>query len=123
MKAIIWSLCVVLTLFFSACDRNQVRSFIPGTYVNHAGSEFSKASDTLLIEAGSNNRYLIQRKTGFNRIRGGKLGKCEYETEAWTAVFDEQAKLLKETRRGKELVFDPSAGSLRIGSRVYQKIN
>lgn len=122
MKTIILSVCAVLMLFFSACDRDQVRSFIPGTYVNHAGSEFSKASDTLVIEAGSNNRYLIQRKTGFNRIRGGQIGKREYETEVWTAVYDEQAKILKETRRGKELVFDASAGILRIGSRVYKKI-
>jgi len=123
MKTIIWSVWAVLMLFFGACDRDQVRSFIPGTYVNQAGSEFSKASDTLVIEAGSNNRYLIQRKTGFNRIRNGKLGKREYETEVWTAVYEEEAKLLKETKRGKELVFDPSAGTLRISSRVYRKIN
>ena len=123
MKTIILSVCAVLMLFFSACDRDQVRSFMPGTYVNQAGSEFSKASDTLVIEAGSNNRYLIQRKTGFNRIRGGKIGKREYETEVWTAVYEEQSRILKETKRGKELLFDPSAGTLRIGSRVYQKIN
>jgi hypothetical protein len=123
MKTIILSVCAVLMLLVSACDRDQVRSFIPGTYVNQAGSEFSKASDTLVIEAGSNNRYLIQRKTGFNRIRAGKVGKREYETEVWAAVYDEQTKILKETRRGKELVFDPSAGTLRISSRVYRKIN
>jgi len=123
MKTIIWSVCAVLIAFFSACDRDQVRSFIPGTYVNQAGSEFSKASDTLVIEAGNHNRYLIQRKTGFNRIRDGKTGKREYETEVWTAMYDEQSRILKETRRGKELVFDPSAGTLRITSRVYRKIN
>ncbi|HMI01278.1 MAG TPA: hypothetical protein VK541_02280 [Pedobacter sp.] len=116
----------LLTLFFLSvlfgCKDNDTRSFMPGTYVNHAEGTYAVADDTLVVEHAENNNYLIHRRTGFNRIENGKKGNREYETEEWNAVYDQKLKTLRETRRGKILTFYPKAGKLKVGNREYIKL-
>lgn len=107
----------------AACTTDKTRSFIPGTYVNSAGSEYSVANDTLVITPAESNNFSIHRKTGFNVITDGKKGKRQYETEEWNAIYDEGTKTLTETRNGKLITFYPETGTLEVGKREYTKIN
>lgn len=116
-------LCAVALVMTIACKTEKIRSFIPGTYINKAGSEFSIANDTLVIEPSESNIFYIHRKTGFNLVTDGKIGKREYEIENWNAVFDEKTKTLTETKKGKLITFYPDSLRLKVGNRSYQKIN
>ncbi|MCY1523992.1 hypothetical protein D9M68_589070 [compost metagenome] len=115
-------LCAVVVAIFTACESDNVRPFISGTYINIAGSEFSIANDTLVIEPSESNNFYIHRKTGFNLINDGKVGKREYETENWNAVYDEATKTLTETKKGKLITFYPDSAKLMVGKRAYQKL-
>lgn len=116
-------LCAIAVLLTTACTTDKTHSFIPGTYVNSAGGEYSVADDTLAIEPAESNNYRIHRRTGFNLIRDGKKGKRQYETEQWNASYDEGTKSMTETRQGKIITFYPESNSLRVGTREYHKIN
>ena len=116
-------LFAIAAVLLAACSNDQTRSFIPGTYVNHAESEYSVADDTLVIEATESNNFRISRKTGFNQIRNRKQGRREYETEDWTTIYDEGTKTLTETRKGKLLTFYPETGRLFVGKKEYRKID
>ena len=105
------------------CSSDTVRDFMPGVYVNSAGGEFSVASDTLVIERVEGNNYVIHRKTGFNLVSDGKIGKREYEQEEWRTVYDPQSQLLTETKKGKLITFFPKKKVLLVGRREYQKID
>lgn len=102
---------------------DKVRNFMPGTYVNTAGGEFSVASDTLKIELVEENNYIILRRTGYNLITGGKVGVREHETEQWNCAYSTATKTLTELKKGKVIAFFPDSGSLKVGRRVYKKIN
>ena len=118
-------LLIALVMGVSACTRNKIKDFIPGTYVDSASSEYSVAFDTLIIELAEkqSNNYLIHRKTGFRRIDDGKPGKAQYETEEWVAVFDPDTGVLNETATGKTITFYPETNKLRVVKREYQKID
>jgi len=110
-----------LVSVISACERDRIRDSIPGTYLNSAGGEFSKADDTLDIVAAEGNQFLIHRRTGFNLIESGKIGARQYEKEEWKALYDESTKILTETAKGKLISIYPDSGYLSIGKRKYQK--
>lgn len=116
-------LSLSLLVFKLAGCHNDPLSTISGTYINAANGEFSRANDTLVIQAGQGDQYLIHRKTGFNRIREGHAGRREYETEEWKGTYDQASGLFTQSRNHKQLRFDPKAKKLVIGSRTYQKIN
>ncbi len=116
-------LCAIAVSMITACKTDNIRSFIPGTYINNASSEFSIANDTLVIEPSESNVFYINRKTGFNLVNDGKIRKREYETENWNAVFDECTNTLTETKKGKLITFYPDSLRLKVGNRSYQKIN
>jgi hypothetical protein len=122
MKASILLIAFV-AMIMAACTSDKTRSFIPGTYVNSAGSEYSVADDTLFIEPSGSNNFLIHRKTGFNLIEEGKKGERQHETEQWNAVYDEGTKALTETRKGKIITFDPESKTLKVGKREYRKLD
>lgn len=110
-----------LLSMMTACERDRIRDSIPGTYVNSAGGEFSKADDTLEIEAAAGNQFLIHRRTGFNLIEYGKLGARQFQKEEWRAVYDESTKILTEAVKGKLISLYPDSGYLTVGKRKYQK--
>lgn len=116
-------LCAIAVTIVTACKSDKVRPFIPGTYINNAGGEFSIANDTLVIEPSESNNFNIHRKTGFNLINDGKVGKREYETESWNGIYDEDTKTLTETKKGKLITFYPDSAKLMVGNRTYNKIN
>ncbi|MEJ2901663.1 hypothetical protein WAE58_04480 [Pedobacter panaciterrae] len=112
----------LLVALMTGCQLDKTREFMPGTYVNSAGGKYSQADDTLLIVPAQSNNYLIERRTGFNRITDGIKGKREYEKESWNAIYDEGTKALQETRLGKLITFYPDSAFLKVGKRVYNKL-
>lgn len=110
-----------LLMQFGACKRDQARDFLPGTYTNSARGEYSQADDTLVVEAAESNQFLIHRRTGFNIIDGGKIGKRQYEREEWNAVYDEGTRTLTETRKGRLINIFSGLGYILIGKRKYTK--
>ena len=122
MKNLIILSAIAVSLI-TACKTDNIRSFISGTYINNAGSEFSIANDTLVIEPSESNSFYIHRKTGFNLVTDGKIGKREYGTENWNAIYDESTKVLTETKKGKLITFYPESAKLKVSNRTYQKIN
>jgi hypothetical protein len=114
------SLSLLLIIGFQACNSPQS---LEGTYVNTAGSEFSFASDTLIVEHEENNRYLIHRSTGFQLLDdAGKPGVMQHEKEEWTAVYDPETAVMTERRNGKLITFDTDKGIMTVGKRKYKRI-
>ncbi|MEJ5996617.1 hypothetical protein WG904_19470 [Pedobacter sp. Du54] len=120
IKLLLW-LCSCLAL--ASCTSDKIREFMPGTYVNSAGGEFSVASDTLKVELIEGNNYQILRSTGYNLIRNGKVGAREHETDQWSCAYSTASKTLTELKKGKIITFYADSGTLKVGRRVYQKIN
>ncbi|WP_144043693.1 hypothetical protein [Sphingobacterium cellulitidis] len=116
-------LIAVLAVITASCKSDRTKAFIPGTYVNSATGGYSTADDTLTIVPTDVDTYNIHRRTGYNRIREGKKGQREHETEQWQAVYDKATKTLIENRMGKHITFYPESNSLRVGTREYHKVN
>jgi hypothetical protein len=122
-KAIITIVAIVGLL--AACHSiSKDQSFIPGTYVNQAQSEFSVANDTLVITQAKNteNIYLITRKTGYRRISDGKLQGLQHQVKHWTGMWDDQKQLMQILQTGNTLIFQPGQNSLLNGTSIYGKL-
>lgn len=123
MKAVKLLLVLCSCLALANCTTDKVRDFMPGTYVNSAGGEFSIAVDTLKVELVEGNNYQILRSTGYNLIRDGKVGVRQREAEQWSCAYSTATKTLTEIKKGKVITFYPDSGNLKVGRRVYKKIN
>lgn len=117
MRKLIWGLLLAIV---AACNLAGSDSVV-GTYVNHSEGEYSIADDTLAVSALDGEQFRVQRRTGFNLVRDGVVGKREFETEQWTLVFDKEMSAYREVKRGKVLHYDSETKALRIGNRVYEK--
>ncbi|MFB9843938.1 hypothetical protein [Mucilaginibacter ginsenosidivorans] len=124
MRTAIKIMLLPIGLWAACSNKQQVRDFIPGTYVNQAQSAYSIASDTLLLipDEHAGNLYQVVRGTGFQRIRDGKLQPKEYKVKTFSGVWDEAKQILQITQDGSILVFQPDAQTLTVGTAVYHKL-
>ncbi|MBO9674154.1 MAG: hypothetical protein J7577_11960 [Sphingobacteriaceae bacterium] len=125
MKKVFKMSCALGLLgILGACKMgNHKKDFIPGMYVSHARGEFALASDTLVISVGAgDNAFVIDRRTGYQRMTDGKLGKQEWGRETWAGVFDPGSGLVREIRKGRLIRFVPDSAYLLIGRRLYRKV-
>ncbi|KIA92243.1 hypothetical protein OC25_17550 [Pedobacter kyungheensis] len=114
------SMTLVLIIGFQSCKQ---AASLEGTYVNDAGSEFSIAHDTLIVEHEEGSRYLLHRRTGFQLLDDtGKAGKLQHEKEEWTAVLDKESGILTENRKGKQISFSADGETITVGKRKYKRI-
>lgn len=117
-----------LAVLATACRGNEegsTKSTINGTYARQAESEYSKAMDTLIVtpydvKAGT---FIIIRRTGFNRIKDGKLQPKENKQERMIGVWDEESHQLQELKEGKIYTFPSDGNELLAGTAKYRKIN
>jgi len=117
------AVCTLVVLSCNGTKDDNIKSFIPGTYVKHITNEFNKGIDTLYIRHMSDNTFSITRVSEFNRIREGKLMPVVRKSEIWTAVYNKDEQVLQETKKGKVLSFLPKQKLLLVGSSEYKKIN
>lgn len=126
MKTLSMILSPVL-LLWAACGspaKPAAADFIPGTYVSQQQSEYSVANDTLVITSaqGTENIYLITKKTGYRRIDNGKPQAPEYKVKKLTGNWDAQKQLLTIMQNGLLISFQPEQNKLMIGSNEYWKL-
>ena len=121
MKTLKTVFIAFIVAFIAACHADPSREFLSGTFTSSATGEFSKADDTLVIEPAASNNFLLHRRTGYNLIREGVIGKRQHEREEWRAVYDESTRSLSELRKGKVITIYPDSGYLLIGRRKYTK--
>ena len=123
MKTMKFLLGLCLGFALAGCSSDKVCDFMPGTYVNSAGGEFSVASDTLKVELVEGNQYRVFRRAGYNLLRDGRIGKREFGAEVWSCAYSTDTKTLTELKKGKMISFYPDSGILKVGRRIYKKIN
>jgi len=124
MKKLFISIFAIVGILAACHSISNDQSFIPGTYVNQAQSEFSVANDTLVIVQAKNtdNIYLITRKTGYRRITDGKVQALQHQVKHWTGMWDNQKQLMQILQTGNTLTFQPGQNSLLNGTSIYGKL-
>lgn len=114
----------ILLLACESSKSDEIRAFIPGTYARFSDHEMRKEYDTIKInvisEAGNN--YSLIRSSSFQRKLDGKEFPWEYTKEEWTAVYDENKRVLNETHKGKVISFVPEKSILLVGTTEYKKL-
>ncbi len=119
---------LLLSIALGACrgddDVAGTKSTISGTYIRRAESDYSKTMDTLIVtpydtKAGT---FIILRKTGFHRIKDGKLQPKEKKQERMITVWDEETHQLQELKEGKLYTFPATGTELLAGTAKYRKV-
>jgi YD repeat-containing protein len=118
-------LIALIALFFVGCNNKASKGDLSGTYTNQSKSEYSTASDTLIITtmSESTNAYQIERKTGFQKIRNNITQLKLYRNEKWQATWDADKQILSETDLGRQISFDKDKHTLTLKNTQYQKTN
>jgi len=107
---IVFKMILFPILLLAACGGPA--GFQPGTYVNHAESEYSVADDTLVIAPD----YRVTRNTTYHR-RGGQPRRL---VKHFNGVWDADKQTLELTQTGTLLIFRP--GELRLANSTYRKL-
>lgn len=116
------SVWVLVVLSCNETKNDEIKSFIPGTYVKHIVNEFNAGNDTLIIRQMNDNLFRITRVSVFNRIREGKRMPLTRKKQIWTALYNKDEQALHETQKGKVISFLPNESTLMVGSSEYKKI-
>jgi len=122
MKTLKLMLLLAIALMAIACNRAKDRA-ISGVYVVDTKNEYTILSDTLVIEAYNLEAgvYQIEKRSGYQLIRDGKILPKQYRQKSWQATFDKEKELLSETAYGKQIYLNTAAGTLSFGA-TYHKI-
>lgn len=122
-RIIIISILAVLALGCGSKDR--LRAFIPGTYVGHFETDYSRGNDTLFINPLSykGNSYSIIRKVTYSHLRKGKGIDTEHKTDNWVGVYNPQTGVVYENSEGTVYSFAPDKNILYRGNQVYHKLD
>ena len=123
MKALSFIIILAIVAFIGCTSNSQSKS-LSGTFTNQSKSEYSTASDTLIItpSSQSTNSYEIERKTGYQKIRNGVTEAKEYKTEKWQSTWNEDKQVLSETDYGRQITPSKDGNSVTLKNTQYQKI-
>ena len=114
--------CLALVLMLGSCGRGAGLS-VAGTYVSHESGEYSISKDTLLIlAAGGADNYQLIRRSGFQRIRDGKLQPEEMKVQEYTGKYDPKSLVIRLDGEDKQVRFFAGGKSLLLAKREYHKI-
>ncbi|WPU94804.1 hypothetical protein SNE25_04620 [Mucilaginibacter sabulilitoris] len=111
-----------IALLITGCT-NLADKAVSGVYVTTSKNEYTILSDTLIIEAYNltAGTYHIEKRSGYNLIRGGKVLPRQFSQKRWTATFDKEKQVLSESALGKQIYVNTSAGTVSSGA-TYEKI-
>jgi hypothetical protein len=116
-------LIVLLVILFARCKSGS-NNDVSGIYTNESKSEYSIASDTLIITlvTQTENIYQIQSRTGYQIIKNKALLPKQYKQMKWEATYDSQKKTLSEGDLGIQIRMATNRNSLFMKSTEYQKV-
>ncbi len=79
--------------------------------------------DTIKIEpiSAAGNNYHLVRSSYFQKKLDGQALPWEYKAEEWTAVYDDDLKVLNERKKGKVISFIPEEKTMLVGTTQYKK--
>jgi hypothetical protein len=125
IKSLFVSSMLLLLIACESTTSDKIRAFIPGVYARFSDHEMRKEYDTIRISiiSETGNNYGLKRSSSFKRKLDGKKYAWEYTKQEWTAVYDENKRVLNETRKGKVISFIPEKRMLLVGTTQYKKIN
>jgi len=125
MKNYLHFFIIAPLIWLAACNKkaDQIKSFIPGTYVNFAKGAYAQANDTLVITLVKDNAFLITRNTTYQAIREGKLLPRRRQVRRLNGIYDTQNQVLDETTNGRIFRFELDKRLLKVNQAVYKKIN
>ena len=116
-------LIALTVILFYSCSPAAKKTDISGTYVTQFKNEYSITSDTLVVGSeGNSQTYNIERRTGFNKVRDGKILPKEFKVAKWVSSYNSDRQLLQETELGKQISVLTEKQSLKLGDTEYQKV-
>jgi hypothetical protein len=118
---------VFISVLFAACNnlrKDEVKKFIPGTYIRSSQNEFGKEYDTLVItmQNQSANEYKILRKWRYDRVLDGKALEPEYKQTKTSGIYDANTNQMQETESLEVFTFDVESKLLFNGTNKFTKI-
>ena len=125
---IIFLLHIEALLLICSCDslisKDEIKEFIPGTYIRFSQHEFGTEYDTLVITLQNKtaSEYKILRKWKYERVLDGSAIEPEYKRLTTSGIYDAKHKLLQETETGNQFSFDVKGKLVFIGPTKYQKL-
>lgn len=104
--------------------KDEIRDFLPGTYIRFSQHEFGTEHDTLVIslQNESAGEYKIVRRWKYERVLDGKAIEPEYKFTTTAGIYHSGRKLLQERETGDFLSFDVTEKLLFNGPVKYQKL-
>lgn len=113
----------VFISWMMSCSRgadDELRAFIPGTYVREIDHAFAVGMDTLIIIRLEAGMYRIEKRSGLRRLYGGKKRPFESRKERWLGKYEEKTGMIQVLKNGKLLFFDQDKNRLLPGSLEYR---
>ena len=108
----------------SSLPKDEVKEFIPGTYIRFSQHEYGTEYDTLVISLQNNsaNEYKILRKWKYERVVDGHPIGPEFKRTFTFGFYTPTHKLLQEYDTGDIYSFDVRQKILFNGPVKYQKL-
>lgn len=114
--------CLAVIAMLASCSRNSDVS-VAGTYVSEESGEYSISKDTLLIlSADGDKNYQVIRRSGFQKIREGKLQPEEIKVQEFSGIYDPESSTLAIDGGDKRIRFFAGGKSLLLVKREYKKV-
>lgn len=121
---LIAAILVLIVVGCSSAESDAIKTFIPGTYIRNAQTEFGKEYDTLVIslQSKSANEYKIERRWRYDRVLDGKPIEPEYKITETTGLYDAEKKIVQETETLEFFSFDVGKKLLFNETNEFTKI-
>ncbi|MCQ6958316.1 hypothetical protein [Mucilaginibacter aquariorum] len=123
MKTLKFLIIAGFALLIAGCGGSK-NPELTGVYVNNAESEYSVATDTLIITAVNlaTKTYSIERRDAFQRKRNGQKLPAEFRKETWQAVWNTDQQVLAETELGRQIYLSDDPKGVKLKNSVFLKI-
>jgi len=120
-------LLFILSVIVISCANSladEVKNFIPGTYIRFSQHEYGTEYDTLVITIQSSiaNEYHILRKWKYERVLDGNQVEPEYKRTETSGIYDAKNKVIQEIETGDIFSFDAKQNLLFTGPTQFKKI-
>lgn len=122
-------LITIATFLLISCNgllkQDEVKRFIPGTYISNWKTEFNQSVDTMTIEPlvqNGSEGYLIIRRTNVSYFNTQRKRNPEYKIVKWTGSYNLENKTVFINNNARQLSFDPVNKEMKMGTITYRKL-